>query len=71
MSQQKKLKITISATGVVTIAVEGFAGESCLDATKLIEKAIGKVVSREKTDEYYQEPDEVYEVQGIKGRHSK
>lgn len=50
----KKLRITISPSGEVSVGVEGVAGGGCLDATKFLEDALGgKVEAREMTSEYY------------------
>lgn len=50
----KKIIFSINKEGNVTISkLEGY-GSNCLDATKMLEKALGKAdeTSREFTDEY-------------------
>jgi hypothetical protein len=42
----KKMRITIKTDGTTTMRVEGAAGESCLDFTRLFEEALGKVEDR-------------------------
>ena len=51
----KRLKITVSPEGEVSVQVENVAGASCVDDTKFLEDAMGGVVkSRDLTAEYYQ-----------------
>jgi hypothetical protein len=52
---EKKIKITISETGAVTVAASGYKGSSCLEATEFIEKAIGSVTKRQKTSDFYKQ----------------
>ena len=42
----QRIEITVSPEGAVSIKTSGFAGSSCRDATKAIEKALG-VAGRE------------------------
>lgn len=55
MSQKQEIEISISPTGEVELKVLGANGSSCLAMTKAIEDALGVVVAREKTAEYYSE----------------
>lgn len=48
------LKIAVSPKGRVSVEVIGGRGESCLDATRAIEEALGDVVERRKKPEFYQ-----------------
>jgi hypothetical protein len=50
------IEITISPTGETKIDAVGYTGRSCADATKAIEKAIGKTASDERKAEYSQSP---------------
>lgn len=51
----KKLLITVSPTGEVSVKVEGVAGESCVGATAFLEAGLGGAVeSRELTTDYYE-----------------
>jgi len=49
--------------GATTVTAEGF-GETCKDATKLIEKALGTVTDDVDTHEVYQEIDHEWVDQG-------
>ncbi|KPK66787.1 MAG: hypothetical protein AMS21_01135 [Gemmatimonas sp. SG8_38_2] len=51
--------IEITRDGEVTIKMEGFTGTDCLEASKNVEKALGKVDKREDTLEMYQEAENV------------
>ncbi len=55
MAIKKELIIEISPDGEVKIKTEGFKGTECEEELKPIEKAVGKVKSRTKTSEYYQQ----------------
>lgn len=50
----KKIEIIISADGSTVIEAIGFQGNSCEDATKPIETALGTVANRKKKPEYHQ-----------------
>jgi len=50
----KIIEITISPTGETTVQTKGFAGSSCRDATRALEKALGLVQSDQFTAEMYQ-----------------
>lgn len=49
------IQVDIDQEGGVTVKVEGVAGKSCKELTADIEKALGKVVSDEKTAEFHQQ----------------
>lgn len=51
----KKMKITISRSGQVSIAVEGAVGPECLEFTKAMEQSVGVVENRVLTDAYHEE----------------
>jgi len=55
----KKIVVKIHK-GEVTVTPEGYKGETCKDATKLIEKALGKVVSDQATTEAFETPPQEY-----------
>lgn len=45
----KEIKVTINEeTGAVEIEAVGFKGDECLEATRIVEEAIGKVTDRKK-----------------------
>lgn len=50
-----KMNITIMPTGEIKIQIEGVKGKKCLDLSKAFEDALGEVVDRKFTSEYYQE----------------
>ena len=51
----KRIIVTVSPTGDTSIKTEGFAGQSCKDASEALEKALGVVTSDKRTPEFYQE----------------
>jgi flagellar hook-basal body complex protein FliE len=52
---KKEMEISISPEGEITIHVKGVKGKKCLDFSKFLEGAMGEVVEREKTSEFYEE----------------
>lgn len=54
MAVKKELHIEIDAEGNVKIKSHGFKGNECDQELKPIESALGKVVSTEKTSEFFQ-----------------
>ena len=40
-------------TGEIKIETKGFSGPECIEASKFLEKALGKVIEEKKTAEYY------------------
>lgn len=53
MADKAELEVTIGADGTVRITTRGLRGEACVEETKALEAALGKVRRREKTSEYY------------------
>ena len=53
MADKHEITITIAADGAVQLETRGLVGESCLDETKDLERALGRVKTRAKTSEYY------------------
>ena len=51
---QRVIEVLISPTGEVSIQTKGYAGADCLQASKLLEEALGVVRSEQKTAEFYQ-----------------
>jgi len=49
----KQIKVLIGPKGQVKIEAVGFTGESCLAATRKLEKALGHVEDRKDKDEMY------------------
>ena len=60
MDKKKKVRFTVDKQGnYIMEAVEGFAGEECVEKTQELEVAIGGVaVDSGKTDDYYRSPDD-------------
>ncbi len=54
--ESHELEIEIGKDGKVRVHVKGAKGKACLEYAKLIEGIVGKTVSSETTQEYY-EPD--------------
>lgn len=68
MSNQKRIKVTIDPKGNYQLeALEGFSGQSCTEATKHIEVALGGLeVDEGKKDAYYDPTDyEPVKVEGL------
>jgi hypothetical protein len=59
----KQIKVRIHK-GETTVSAEGFPGNTCKDATKLIEEALGQVTADEETHEVYQEIDHEFVQEG-------
>ena len=49
----RTIEITVSPTGASLIETRGFAGNSCRDASRLIERALGRVAAERLTAEFY------------------
>jgi Protein of unknown function (DUF2997) len=50
----KTIEITVDNKGECTVQTKGFAGSSCREASRFVEKALGVVVSDTATAEMYQ-----------------
>ena len=55
MADKDELEITIDKEGNVQIKVIGGDGSSCVELTKDLEQALGIVVDRSLTEDYYTE----------------
>lgn len=58
--EKKKITVSISAWGAARVDTEGFKGEACKDATKVIEKALAEGKGKTETvikEEWYQQED--------------
>lgn len=51
----KKIEITVSPEGAVSIKTAGFTGSSCKDATREIERALGVAGRESLLPEYFQQ----------------
>lgn len=59
----KSIIITVAADAGVTIETQGYKGESCANATKIFEEALGIVGDSKKKPEYFQEEEGHQQVQ--------
>lgn len=50
-----KMSITITPNGEIKVQIEGVKGKKCVNLSKAFEEALGEVVDRKFTSEYYQE----------------
>jgi len=50
----KTIAIIVSPTGETQLETKGYAGESCRDASRWLEQALGQVTRDEPTAELYQ-----------------
>ena len=66
-NMSKKLIISIDKNGFVSAEVSGAKGKKCLDYIALLEDMLeGKTVSKEYTQEYFEQQTEVNEEQYLK-----
>lgn len=54
MRKEHELNIEIDATGRVTVHVKGVKGRECIQISEQIASMLGPIVSRERTEEYYE-----------------
>jgi hypothetical protein len=52
---QKRIEITVNSEGAVSIKAAGFAGRSCKDATRDLERALGVAGRETLQPEYFQQ----------------
>lgn len=52
---KREMVIQIAPDGTISLEVKGVKGGECLDFSKFLEDALGDVIEREKTSEFYQE----------------
>ena len=50
----KKIIVTL-VDGKATVKADGYKGETCKDATRLIEKALGQIIEDTPTSEMYEQ----------------
>jgi hypothetical protein len=50
----KKIEIIVAPDGNTTVTTKGFAGQSCRDASKFIEQALGQRTNEQLTAEFHQ-----------------
>jgi hypothetical protein len=66
MAKKQELEFTIDDDGKISIKVVGAQGAECLELTKAIEEALGIVVDRQKTPDFYVQPNE-QKIEGQQG----
>ena len=49
------IEVTVSPQGETTVQTKGYSGGECLQASKLLEQALGTTIADHKTPEFYQE----------------
>ena len=49
----RAIEIIVSPTGETTIQTKGYAGAECLQATRLLEQALGVTATDHKTADFY------------------
>ena len=54
----KTIEIVVAPDGSTQIETRGFAGKTCLDASRFLEAALGQKTSERMTPEYYASADE-------------
>lgn len=54
MAERAEIEVTISPAGEVTLETHGLRGEACLEETKALEAALGRVKARARTAEFWQ-----------------
>ena len=55
MAEKAEIEVLIGPDGTVKIKTHGLRGEACIEETRSLEQAVGKVERREKTREYYEQ----------------
>jgi hypothetical protein len=61
VADKLEIEVVIGPDGAVRLETRGLKGQGCLDETADLERALGRVVRREKTREFWQQP------AGVKG----
>ncbi len=56
MAEKVEIELVFTPDGEVQLRTRGLKGKDCLTETEALERALGRVTSREKTSEYYQQP---------------
>ena len=53
-SAPQTIEVLISPTGEATVQTKGFAGPSCREASRFVERALGEATAERLTAEFYQ-----------------
>ena len=54
MTQPQIIEVIVSPAGATKIETRGFAGQSCRDASRFIEEALGQRAGEQLTPEFHQ-----------------
>jgi hypothetical protein len=54
LAERLEIEVVITAEGEVKLLTRGLKGKACLEETRALEAALGTVVARTKTSEFYQ-----------------
>jgi hypothetical protein len=60
----KTIEIIVSPTGETRLETKGFAGSGCLDASRLLEQALGAKAGEQLTAEFYAQVTHHQQIQG-------
>jgi hypothetical protein len=55
MADKVEIEVTLRPDGTVQITTHGLKGQKCVSETAALEQALGRVLKREKTGEYWQQ----------------
>jgi hypothetical protein len=56
VAEKLEIEVVIGPDGAVRLETRGLKGQSCLEETAALERSLGRVVSRRKTSEFWQQP---------------
>lgn len=54
MAERLEIEVLITPEGEVKLTTRGLKGQACLEETRALEAALGRVRARTKTSEFYQ-----------------
>lgn len=57
------IEVIVSPSGETTVQTKGYVGADCLQASKFLEQALGRITSEHKTTEFYQAQAAQQEIQ--------
>ena len=55
MAEKQEIQFEISSEGEVSYEMKGFIGNSCLDISKVVDEALGKVVKSGNSGDMYKQ----------------
>jgi len=59
VAEKIEIELHFTPDGQVRLETRGLKGKTCVTETEALEKALGRVETRAKTSEYYQQPSAV------------